>query len=435
MQLKRLSTPAWGTLCLIGQPLLLNVIGIPATAYIIRTLGPMAYGQWAVATTLIATVMFLTNVGLRMHFVREVARRPETAGEALAEQLGLRLLLSLLAASLAILGAAAMRYPTLVIQCTAVAALGLLLTSIGSTAADLLQSLGRLPSMAGVNLAGGLALTAASVAVIAGGGGPLQLSWAYVVGPGVSAALALLVVHRGCCPVRVRFGLRRFAALLWQSRLLASQLGVTTLASQAEALLVPKLVGISAYGFYSAGWLLSSRLGIIPDAVVTGFYPAIARAHGESVAAAAREVARAAMIILALCVSAALAAFLLAGPIAHLLFREQAELCRQVIRITAWWLPLQGLGGMMGYALNAAHRESDETRLAIQSNLVSLCLSVVLISTFGVVGAAWATVARGAVAAAMRFPCLLRTYPPVLAEMPLVLRGGLRAAFSGLAAK
>lgn len=435
MLLKRFSAPAWGTLCLIGQPLLMNVIGIPATAYIIRKLGPVAYGQWAVATTLIATVMFLTNVGLRMHFVREVARQPETAGEALAEQLGLRTLLSLLAATIAIVAAAAMGYPSVVIQCTAVAAAGLALTCVGSTAADLLQARGRLPAMAGVNLAGGLALTVASVAVIAAGGGPLQLSVAYVVGPAVSAALALVVVHRRCCRVRVRFGLHRFAALLWQSRLLASQLGVTTIASQAEALLVPKLVGIGAYGFYSAGWLLSSRLGIIPDAVVTGFYPAFARAHRESVAAATREVARAALILLALCVSAATAAFLLAGPIAQLLFREQSSLCRQVIRITAWWLPLQGLGGMMGYALNAAHREADETRLAIQSNLISLCLSAALISAFGVVGAAWATVARGLVGSVIRFPCLLRTYPPLLAEMPLVLRGGLRAAFSGLAAK
>jgi O-antigen/teichoic acid export membrane protein len=141
------------------------------------------------------------------------------------------------------------------------------------------------------------------------------------------------------------------------------------------------------------------------------------------------------VIILALCVSAATAAFLLAGPVARLLFPEQEALCRQVIQITVWWLPLQGLGGMSGYALNAAHREADETRLAIQSNLISLCLSVVLISSFGVLGAAWAAVARGLVASAIRVPCLLRTYPPVLSEMPLVLRGGVRAAFSGLAAK
>ncbi|MGV3722476.1 MAG: oligosaccharide flippase family protein [Actinomycetota bacterium] len=433
--MKRFSAPAWGTLCLIGQPLLLNVIGIPATAFIIRKLGPVAYGQWAVATTLIATVMFLTNVGLRMHFIREVARQPETAGKALAEQLGLRTLLALLAASIAVLAAAAMRYPAVVIQCTAVAALGLVLTCVATTASDLLQAQSRLSAMAGVNLAGGIALTLASVAVIAAGGGPLQLSAAYLMGPAVSAVLALATVHRHCCRVRISFGVHRSFALLWQSRLLASQLGITTIASQAEALLVPKLVGIGSYGFYSAGWLLSSRLGIIPDAVVTGFYPAFARAYGESARAAAREVARAAVIILALCVSAATAAFLLAGPVAQLLFPEREALCRQVIQITVWWLPLQGLAGMMGYALNAAHREADETRLAIQSNLISLCLSAVLISSFGVVGAAWAAVARGLVGSAIRFPCLLRTYPPVLSEMPLVLRGGVRAAFSGLAAK
>lgn len=434
MLLKRFSSPTWGTLCLIGQPLLLNVIGIPATGYIIHRLGPTAYGQWMVATTLIATVTFLASLGLRMHFVREVARFPERSAEALAEQLGARLLLAGLAAGVAVLVAALLRYPPVVLQCTVVSGAGLVLTSAGMTAADLLQATQRLTAMAGANLAGGLLLTAASVAVMAGGGGPVELSLAYLLGPGLTALLALTVIRRGGCPVRIRWNLPRIAALVWQSRLLAAQLGIRTVASQAEALLAPKLVGLNAYGLFSAGWLLSSRLGIIPDAVATTHYPLIARAHADGAKEAAREVARALLMILALCGAAATGAFLIAGPVARLLFPAQAELCRYVIQVTAWWLPLQGLGGMMGYALNAAGREADETRLSIQTNLVSLCVSAVLISLFGVVGAAWAVVTRGAVACAIRFPCVLRTFPPVLSEAPLVVRGGLRAV-SRLAAK
>ena len=38
------------------QPLLLNVIGIPAAIYIVRSLGPTSYGQWAAAGSLVATI-------------------------------------------------------------------------------------------------------------------------------------------------------------------------------------------------------------------------------------------------------------------------------------------------------------------------------------------------------------------------------------------
>ena len=42
-------------------------------AFIIRQLGPTGYGQWAVATSLLAVSTVLTNLGLRGAFVRAVA--------------------------------------------------------------------------------------------------------------------------------------------------------------------------------------------------------------------------------------------------------------------------------------------------------------------------------------------------------------------------
>jgi O-antigen/teichoic acid export membrane protein len=425
---KRFEGPYLGTLCLIIQPLLLNVIGIPATGYIIHQLGATGYGQWATATTLIATVTFLTNLGLRMYFIRSIAQDPDSAQTGLAEQLGLRVFLGLLATAVAVAVALALRYPPVVVQCTAIAAVGLILTCAASALTDLLQATQHLTALAGVNLIAGLVLTAASVAVIAARGGPAELSLAYLLGPLITLALSVRLTQRRCCKVGMHWNLRRSASLLWQSRLMASQLGVGTVATQAEALLIPKLVGINAYGFFSAGWLLPSRLGIIPDAVITTFYPIFAQKQREGTRAAAQEVARAAVLVLGLCGAAAVSICLIAGPIARILFPEQAALCRQVMQISVWWLPLQGLAGVMGYALNAAGRERDETRLSISSNIASITVSAALILTFGLTGAAWATVCRGALAVLIRLPCVLRTFPPVLAQMPLVFRQGLRAA-------
>src|SRR3954470_5984995 len=83
-----------GAACLSLQPLALNALSVPVMAYIIRQLGPIGYGQWAVATSLLAVSAILTNLGLRGAFVRAVAAEPESAPAALAEQLGLRLLLA-----------------------------------------------------------------------------------------------------------------------------------------------------------------------------------------------------------------------------------------------------------------------------------------------------------------------------------------------------
>ena len=47
------------------QPLFLSAVGLPATAYIIRSMGALGYGQWAIGTTLVGTVSVLASLGLR----------------------------------------------------------------------------------------------------------------------------------------------------------------------------------------------------------------------------------------------------------------------------------------------------------------------------------------------------------------------------------
>ena len=66
------------------QPLLLNAISVFALAFIIRCLGPTAFGQWAVGTTLNAAVMFLVSMGLRPLFVRALTAQPQRAAVLLA---------------------------------------------------------------------------------------------------------------------------------------------------------------------------------------------------------------------------------------------------------------------------------------------------------------------------------------------------------------
>src|SRR4051794_8718731 len=87
----------------IAQQMLVNVIGVPAAAYIIRSLGPLQYGQWATAISLVAAAQAFCRLGLSTLFVRSIAQEPENAREALADQLGLRGLLGSLAGLSAIL--------------------------------------------------------------------------------------------------------------------------------------------------------------------------------------------------------------------------------------------------------------------------------------------------------------------------------------------
>src|ERR1044071_9217231 len=95
---------------IIGQSLFLNVLSIPATAYIVHRLGPFGYGQWAIAASLVAASGVLSNFGLRTLFSRDVAQNPANAAKGLAHQLGLRAFLTMGAFLLALGFCLAMGY-------------------------------------------------------------------------------------------------------------------------------------------------------------------------------------------------------------------------------------------------------------------------------------------------------------------------------------
>ena len=398
-----------GASFIIVQPLLLNVISLPVTAYIIAVLGPHDYGQWSVALTMITSTAILTNLGLRSFFIRGVAQRPETARRAFGEQLGLRMCLAVVAGLVSLLVCRLLGYPTEILNCTAILAIGAVFTAAAGVVSDLLSATERLPSLATINFTAGLLLTAASAAAMWLDTGPLGLAGAYLVGPLVTGILSLLLIQRRMFPVTVLGTPRRYWELLKQARILGLQLFVMNLGNHAENLLVPKLVGISAYGYFAAGTLLPRRMEVVSDGLNTAFYPVLARSYQQSPAQALVTVKRLGLFMCAACLPAAIGLTFFADPIARLLFPDSPEICRTVIMITIWWLPLVGLAYAMGYAINAAGRERDEARIAIAATVASLVLSLILIQSFGLIGACFALVGRAALGLLFRLPCFIRT--------------------------
>jgi len=234
------------------QPIILNIVSIPVLALIIRGLGSVRYGCWATATALIAASAVLSNLGLRGAFVRAVAKEPQTAPAALAQQLGARLFLAMIASLICLAVCLLLHYPTITLQCTVIAAIGVLFTSFATTLADLLQAFHRLPSVAMANLVSGLALTAASVVAIGLGAGPVGLSPACLLGPVLSAVILWLVVRRGVCAVRIRWNFTEFRQLLRRSRCFAAQQIVNSTSASAASLML-------RFGLRGACWFLVMR--------------------------------------------------------------------------------------------------------------------------------------------------------------------------------
>lgn len=424
-----------GAACLSLQPLALNAISVPVLGYIIRRLGPDGYAQWTVAVSLLSVCAILANLGLRTAFLRSVSAQPASAGTALAGQLGLRLPLAVLVGAMVVGICIAMGYPPPVVWCAAVGAVGLVLTTLASTLSDLLQAFHRMPTLAGVNTVAGLTLTALSVVVAWAGGGPVAMAAAYLTGPAMSAAMLIAIVRQRICPVTVRWDPRRAATLLVRSRHFAAQQLLFVGSAQAEALILPRLIGLGQFGFFSAGSMPANRLGVLPDALCAAAYPSMVKACLPGPRKGAGLVLLYVLVGVLGGIVVAVVGTVLAEPIGRLVLPGQPALFAFAVRVTIWSVPLSALELVTGYALNAARREAVQARLAIPAAALSLLISVLLVSAFGFVGACWSLLLRPAVRAVFLVPVAWRTFGPARAghspmqsSAPPELRAPLRKA-------
>jgi O-antigen/teichoic acid export membrane protein len=397
----------FGALLLMMQPFLLSLLAVPVTGFIIAKLGAAAYGQWALAMSLNTMALIITNLGLRSFFVRRLAQDPGCAATAFRDQLGTRSLLAVVAAGASIGTAWVLGYPKAVLLATALLSIGLLFNALTSCAADLLQAVECLPVLASINMIAGLLLTAASVVVTYAELGIPALCVAYLLGPLLSCVLSLRFVHRQLFAVRFHVSVRHSVALLWEARVMGTQVFVGTLANQAENLLVPMVSGLTLYGQFAAASLLVRKLDVLSDALCTAFYPLMVRAYQRQESGPSLRLL--AFLPLMCCVPAALCVFCLAVPISRLLFPNNPTVSTFVMQVTVWWVPLVGLANGLGYALNAARRERQETALLMTTTIISLICSPILIWRFGVLGACLSLLLRQGLGAIVRLPMFFTT--------------------------
>jgi O-antigen/teichoic acid export membrane protein len=410
--------PLFGGAFMAGQFLALNVLGLFSTAYTIRHLGAARYGEWATAAALAAVHLILSTVGLRSIFIRNVAQTPERAAALLAEQLGLRLVLGVVAAVSALAIAMALGYPPIVIACTAVGAVWIMLSVISSTLGDLLQSLERFGTCSMTGLISGLAVTVVAAVAVQQGAGPVGLSLAYLTAPAVSVWLYWRVANRHV-RIGVNWDTSRAKALLYESRLLAVGQIAAAARDRIEHLLVPSLTGLEAFGILSAGAMVADRLGNVPDAICTAFYPRMSRAaHGDDGRALQRSVTGLFTIGLAASIPLAMIGTYLASSIADILLPGSRDACRSVIQISVWAVPLLAMSFGMSFSLQAAGQQEAVARLGIRATVISVMISAALVAAFGITGASWSLLTRPAVVASALFPRFRSTFPGVLPGVP-----------------
>lgn len=218
-------------------------------------------------------------------------------------------------------------------------------------------------------------------------------------GPVVGGLFALICFTRGWWNVACfRHVDRRLLRELVQYGLpLGATFVFTCVISASDRYLIAWLINEKAVGLYSAGYDLAQfSLGVLMMLVNLAAYPIIVNAlEQEGIEAARNQLKRQGLLLLAIAAPAAVGFIVLAENISAVLLGNEFHTSAAVILP---WIAFAALvGGIKAYYFDLAFQLGKHTmgqvRVVIMASMVNVVLNLVWIPSYGLLGAAWATLA------------------------------------------
>ncbi|MGH3828882.1 MAG: polysaccharide biosynthesis C-terminal domain-containing protein [Pseudonocardiaceae bacterium] len=200
----------------------------------------------------------------------------------------------------------------------------------------------------------------------------------------------------------LRKPLRRGAAHLrglWrQSRWFLAEFGTGFIAIQGYLLLVPALVGTAEFGQYRAGVSLIGPVVVIFVAGGNiGLPGCVQGLRDEGISGLDKYTLRltAAVVLLTVLYCGAVSVF--AAPILRLVYGEPFTDATVVTQLIALNYVIMGVGFGCNQALKATNQMKRLWVMQVACAIVSITTTLVLVSSFGLIGAGWASVVAGCV--------------------------------------
>lgn len=366
--------------------------------YLVRALGPLRYGTFALALGIANLVILPADLGISASTARFVAERrgDRDAVAALVRQ-GFRLkllvgaavsggLLLLAPAIAAAYGHAALTWP---LRGVAIALFGQ--SMIGFFGATFSASR-RVAVNLRVIVAEGVVETGTSIGLVAAGAGAAGAAFGRAAGYVFGALLACAVARRLYGPLRPAGRRARGGGVSAIGRYAAALVvidGAFALFQQVDVLVIGGVLGAAAVGRYSAPLRLMVLLHYPGLAAASGVAPRVARGAAGAPATGTLSRALRGLILLQCLMVAPVVVW--ATPVAKLLLGGGYAQSADVLRAFAPFVLLTGLAPLASMAVDYLGAARRRVPIAIGTVLVNLAIDLALIPRIGIVGGAIGT--------------------------------------------
>ena len=382
---------AVNTLLLVAASVLNLAISLFTTTIIARSIGPELYGRYTFGLNFVLIFSVFANFGLESLFIREAAR-DRTNLALIGDIFGLKIVLAFATSLLTVGASFALRYPPQTRTVVAVLALGLFFQILGESLLSVHRAMERMqiPALASTLFrligAGIIAFS------VFGGIGFYGIVAAYTIANGAIFLWALAITRRHL-PRWVLAGFPGRAAVLIRGGMPFFQSAVLTMVyAKINILILSKFSTEGEMGYYLSGLNLVENLYFVPTAFVTSIFPAFSRVCGvspDALRAAYRKITK---YLLVLAVATACGTLLVAEPVISLIYGRAFLPAVPVLRILIFLWVFTFFSQTQSTLLFSIGQERVQVRIMAAACVINLLSNLVLISRFGYLGAAAASV-------------------------------------------
>ena len=357
-------------------------------ALIARRLGADQFGQLSLALTLYATFQVFAVAGLKTLATREIAKDRAKTNAFLVNGTFVVGIASALSIGAVAVITGLMRYPSSTRAVILTMAVSLFPYSVAAICEAVFQGWERMEYIAYANVPANCVKVALAFLLLHSGKNVQQIVLLLLACQAGALLVETVLIRKIIKPkwrIDVGFGL----GMVRQTVTFLGIDGLIAIMSSTNLLLVSKLVSQQDAGLYNAATQMLAPVALIYQNVAISVFPTMCRQFEPGRQSLKQIAGRTIELLLAIAIPTTVGIFVMAeGGLSILYGNKQFLAAAPAVRVLVWTLLLTALTNVLGPVLIASLRERVTLRIVGTNLAVSIVLGFVLISKFGVIGAA-----------------------------------------------
>lgn len=418
---------------IIGIRIVQSILALVISMLTARYLGPSNYGLISYASSVVAFVVPIMQLGLPNILVQEIVNKSKQEGEIL----GTSIVLSVISSFACILGVVAFANIVNVGETMTITVCALYSLLLLARAMEIVQYWfqAKLASKY-VSITSFVAYTIVSGYKIFLLATEKSIYW-FAVSNALDYAiigLVLLIIYRKLSGTRLSFSTALAKSMLTKSRYYIVSNMMITIFAQTDRIMLKLMIDDAAAGYYSAAVSCAGISGFVFSAIIDSMRPLIFESKKEDDVAFEKNVSRLYCIVIYLSLAQSVFVTLFALPIVNILYGSAYQKTIGILRVLVWYTTFSYIGAIRNIWILAENKQKYLWIINLSGALTNVLLNAILIPLLGGVGAALASLITQAytnvIIGFLINPILHNNRLMLKGCNPLQLREPLRAIFA-----